>query len=305
MNNDRLNGITTFVRAVEAGSFSLAAERMNLTRSAVGKTIARLEQRLGVLLFQRTSRKQKLTTEGQAYYERCVRALAELDTAEAELNSGRLQPQGVLRISAPKLIGRHCITPVLTTLIERYPDLQIEMIYSDRVADLIEDRLDLAVRIGPLADSNSLVARPLGQQHQALCASPAYLARHGVPESVSALNGHRAIAYHRGGQDLVWQTLFAHTPGLTLDIRLRLDDLHSLTDAAIAGVGLAWLPDWQLAQFIRNRQLTAVLPELQLLPTEIHVVWPQTRFLPAKTRIAIDTLLADAPAVLRDQISPR
>ncbi len=305
MNNDRLNGITTFVRAVEAGSFSLAAERMNLTRSAVGKTIARLEQRLGVLLFQRTSRKQKLTTEGQAYYERCVRALAELDTAEAELNSGRLQPQGVLRISAPKLIGRHCITPVLTTLIERYPDLQIEMIYSDRVADLIEDGLDLAVRIGPLADSTSLVARPLGQQHQALCASPAYLARHGVPESVSALNGHRAIAYHRGGQDLVWQTLFAHTPGLTLDIRLRLDDLHSLTDAAIAGVGLAWLPDWQLAQFIRNRQLTAVLPELQLLPTEIHVVWPQTRFLPAKTRIAIDTLLADAPAVLRDQISPR
>jgi len=305
MNNDRLNGITTFVRAVEAGSFSLAAERMNLTRSAVGKTIARLEQRLGVLLFQRTSRKQKLTTEGQVYYERCLRALAELDAADAELNSGRLQPQGILRISAPKLLGRHCITPVLTALIERYPELQIEMIYSDRVADLIEDGLDLAVRIGPLADSSSLVARPLGQQHQALCASPAYLARHGVPESVSALNGHRAIAYHRTGQDLVWQTLFANTQGLTVDIRLRLDDLHSLADAAIAGVGLAWLPDWQLAQFIRSRQLTAVLPELQLLPTEIYIVWPQTRFLPAKTRIAIDTLLADAPAMLRGQISPR
>ena len=305
MNNDRLTGITTFVRAVEAGSFSLAAERMNLTRSAVGKTIARLEQRLGVLLFQRTSRKQKLTTEGQAYYERCLRALAELDAADAELNSGRLQPQGVLRISAPKLIGRHCITPVLTTLIERYPDLQIEMIYSDRIADLIEDRLDLAVRIGPLADSSSLVARQLGQQHQALCASPAYLARHGVPGSVAALNGHRAIAYHRAGQDLVWQTLFANTQGLTVDIRLRLDDLHSLTDAAIAGVGLAWLPDWQLAHFIRSRQLSAVLPELQLLPTEIHIVWQQTRFLPAKTRIAIDTLLADAPAVLRGQINPR
>jgi len=305
MNNDRLNGITTFVRAVEAGSFSLAAERMNLTRSAVGKTIARLEQRLGVLLFQRTSRKQKLTTEGQVYYERCLRALAELDAADAELNSGRLQPQGVLRISAPKLIGRHCITPVLTTLIERYPDLQIEMIYSDRVADLIEDGLDLAVRIGPLADSSSLVARPLGQQHQALCASPAYLARYGAPESVVALNRHRAIAYHRAGQDLVWQTLFANTQGLTVDIRLRLDDLHSLTDAAIAGVGLAWLPDWQLAQFIRSRQLTAVLPELQLLPTEIHIVWPQTRFLAAKTRIAIDTLLADAPALLHGQIGPR
>lgn len=305
MNNDRLNGITTFVRAVEAGSFSLAAARMNLTRSAVGKTIARLEQRLGVLLFQRTSRKQKLTTEGQVYYERCLRALAELDAADAELNSGRLQPQGILRISAPKLLGRHCITPVLTALIERYPELQIEMIYSDRVADLIEDGLDLAVRIGPLADSSSLVARPLGQQHQALCASPAYLARHGVPESVSALNGHRAIAYHRTGQDLVWQTLFANTQGLTVDIRLRLDDLHSLADAAIAAVGLAWLPDWQLAQFIRSRQLTAVLPELQLLPTEIYIVWPQTRFLPAKTRIAIDTLLADAPTMLRGQISPR
>ncbi|HBP29619.1 MAG: LysR family transcriptional regulator [Advenella sp.] len=305
MNNDRLNGITTFVRAVEAGSFSLAAERMNLTRSAVGKTIARLEQRLGVLLFQRTSRKQKLTTEGQVYYERCLRALAELDAADAELNSGRLQPQGVLRVSAPKLIGRHCITPTLTPLIERYPELRIEIIYSDRVADLIEDGLDLAVRIGPLADSGSLVARPLGRQHQVLCASPAYLARHGVPDSVAALNGHHAIAYHRAGQDLVWQTLFANTQGPTVDIRLRLDDLHSLTDAAIAGVGLAWLPDWQLLQFIRTRQLNAVLPKLQLLPTEIYIVWPQTRFLPAKTRVAIDTLLADAPAILRNQISPR
>lgn len=303
--NDRLNGITTFVRAVEAGSFSLAAERMNLTRSAVGKTIARLEQRLGVLLFQRTSRKQKLTTEGQIYYERCLRALAELDAADAELNSGRIQPQGVLRISAPKLIGRHCITPVLTPLIERYPQLQLNLIYSDQVADLIEEGLDLAVRIGPLLDSSSLVARPLGRQHQALCASPAYLARHGLPDSVDALTGHRAIAYHRAGQDLVWQTLSANTQGLAVDIRLRLDDLHSLTDAAIAGMGLAWLPDWQLAQFIRSGQLIAVLPELQLLPTDIHIVWPQTRFLPAKTRVAIDTLLADAPAMLRGQTSPR
>lgn len=200
--NDRLTGITTFVRVVEAGNFALAAERLHLTRSAVGKSIARLEQRLGVLLFHRNPRGLNLTLEGQAYYDRCLRALSELDAADAELNSGRREPQGCLRVSAPKLLGRHCITPILMRLLDSYPELRIDIRLNDRVADLVEEGFDLAIRIGPLADSVSLIARRLGDQYLALCAAPAYLAARGTPEDIAALDGHSGVAYHRSGEDV-------------------------------------------------------------------------------------------------------
>lgn len=298
--NDRLTGITTFVRVVEAGNFSLAAERLHLTRSAVGKSIARLEQRLGVLLFHRNARGLSLTHEGQAYYDRCLRALSELDAADAELDSGRREPQGTLRVSAPKLLGRHCITPVLMALVDRYPNLQVDIAFNDRVADLAEEGFDLAIRIGPLNDSANIIARRLGGQHLALCAAPAYLATHGNPQSVAALDGHSGIAYHRFGEDVGWRQLQADAAAskLNIDIRLRLDDLHSLADAAIAGAGLVWLPNWLLARYLRCGELVPVLGDIQLLPSDIHAVWPQTRYLPAKTRTAIDTLLERMPAML-------
>ncbi|MFN1141803.1 LysR family transcriptional regulator [Serratia quinivorans] len=299
--NDRLTGITTFVRVVEAGNFSLAAERLHLTRSAVGKTIARLEQRLGVLLFHRNTRGLSLTPEGQTYYDRCLRALSELDAADAELDNGRREPQGTLRVSAPKLLGRHCITPILMALLDRYPELRLDITFNDRVADLVEEGFDLAIRIGPLADSASIIARRLGKQYLALCAAPAYLATRGTPEDIPALNGHSALAYHRSGEDVGWHQLLAETaPGdLNIDIRLRLDDLHALADAAVSGAGLVWLPNWLLARYLHNGVLVPVLGKIQLIPSEIHAVWPHTRYLPAKTRAAIDVLLAQMPPLLQ------
>lgn len=298
--NDRLTGITTFVRVVEAGNFALAADRLHLTRSAVGKTIARLEQRLGVLLFHRNARGLSLTQEGQAYYDRCLRALSELDAADAELDNGRREPQGTLRVSAPKLLGRHCITPVLMALVGRYPNLQIDIAFNDRVADLAEEGFDLAIRIGPLDDSANIIARRLGGQHLALCAAPIYLAARGTPQTLAALDGHSGIAYHRFGEDVGWRQLQADaaTCKLNIDIRLRLDDLHSLADAAVAGAGLVWLPNWLLARYLRSGELVAVLDDIQLLPSDIHAVWPQTRYLPAKTRAAIDALLEQMPTRL-------
>ncbi|WP_426509528.1 LysR substrate-binding domain-containing protein [Serratia proteamaculans] len=299
--NDRLTGITTFVRVVEAGNFSLAAERLHLTRSAVGKTIARLEQRLGVLLFHRNTRGLSLTPEGQTYYDRCLRALSELDAADAELDNGRREPQGTLRVSAPKLLGRHCITPILMALLDRYPELRLDITFNDRVADLVEEGFDLAIRIGPLADSASIIARRLGKQYLALCAAPAYLATRGTPEDIPALNGHSALAYHRSGEDVGWHQLLAETaPGdLNIDIRLRLNDLHALADAAVSGAGLVWLPNWLLARYLHNGVLVPVLGKIQLIPSEIHAVWPHTRYLPAKTRAAIDVLLAQMPPLLQ------
>lgn len=299
--NDRLTGITTFVQVVEAGNFALAAERLHLTRSAVGKSIARLEQRLGVLLFHRNPRGLNLTLEGQAYYDRCLRALSELDAADAELDSGRREPQGCLRVSAPKLLGRQCITPILMRLLDSYPELRIDIRLNDRVADLVEDGFDLAVRIGPLADSASLIARRLGEQYLALCAAPAYLAARGTPEDIAALDGHSGVAYHRFGEDIGWRQLLADPDfgDLNIDIRLRVDDLHSLADAAVAGAGLVWLPNWLLTHYLRNGALVPILGHIKLIPSEIHAVWPHTRYLPAKTRAAIDALLAQMPVLLQ------
>lgn len=298
--NDRLAGIDTFVYAVDAGSFALAAERMGLTRSAVGKTIARLEQRLGTRLFHRTTRQQNLTEDGQAYYERCVRALAELEAAEAAFDNGRREPGGRLRVSAPLLFGRHCVAPVLMALGRSHTKLQVEISFSDRVVDLVEEGFDLAVRIGPLRDSATLAARRLGTQAMGICAAPSYLASHGTPQAAADFATHTAIVYGLNGQSAQWR--IRDTDGavreLNIGTRLRFDDVQVIADAAVAGHGLAWLPCWLMAPRLRTGELALVTSSQNTVSSEVHAVWPQSRYLPSKTRAAIDALVAQVPAML-------
>ncbi|OIR03309.1 HTH-type transcriptional regulator DmlR [mine drainage metagenome] len=295
--SDRLKGISAFVEAVEAGSFALAAERMRLTRSAVGKSIARLEQRLGVRLFQRTTRSQSLTEDGHAYYERCVRALAELDAGALALDSGKSEPVGRLRVSVPVLFGRHCVAPVLLALGSQYPKLVIEISFNDHVVDMVEEGYDLAVRIGKLPDSSTLVARRLGTQRMVICASPSYLSQHGIPTSIEDLSKHVGIAYGRSGRITPWVVKESAGQELNpqVDIRLMFDDLQAITDAAVAGLGLAWLPCWLMAKHARAGELEMVLNCDNVLPAEIYAVWPQSHYLPTKTRTAIDALAAEIP----------
>src|SRR5690242_18479908 len=167
-----LGDLAAFVQSVESGSFALAAQRLNVTRSAVGKSVARLEKRLGVRLFVRTTRRQSLTEDGQAYYERCVRAFEEIEAGEDVLASSQRAPTGRLRISVPVLFGRHCVAPVLLRLANRYRNLTIETSFSDRVVDMVQEGYDLAVRIGTLPDSASYAARKLGAQGMSICAAP-------------------------------------------------------------------------------------------------------------------------------------
>jgi DNA-binding transcriptional LysR family regulator len=299
MMDDRLSGIAAFVQAVEAGSFAQAAERMRLTRSAVGKSIARLENRLGVRLFHRTTRTLSLTEDGQAYYERCVRALAELDAADAALNSGKKEPRGHLRVSAPTLFGRHCVAPVLLELAKRHPELRVEMSFSDRVVDLIDEGFDLAVRIGTLPDSASLAARRLGAQRMAICAAPAYLAERGHPSEFDDLQNHRAITYTRAGQIVPWRVRDAdRVREVRTDGQIRFDDLQVITDAAVLGAGLAWLPCWLVAPHVRAGDLILVMDSERVLAADVHAVWPKARYMPAKTRAAVDLLASRIPAML-------
>lgn len=287
MSTPRFDGVELFLQIVESGSLSAAAERLNLTRSAVGKGLARLEARLGTCLLQRSTRRQRLTEDGQAYYEHCLRALAELEAAESVLESGRQQPRGRLRASLPLAFGHHYAAPALWGLMARYPDLEIDICFSDRMIDLTQEGFDIAVRIGPLPDTDRLSARRLGEQVMGLAASPAYLQRRGRIECIEALAAHRGIAYRSNN---------VHRSRLVTP--LVLDDLQAVADATIAGVGLAWLPSWLIAHYALRGQLEAVLPDYREQPAPIHVIWPTAPHMPAKTRCAIDALVAATPSCL-------
>ncbi len=292
-----LNGIDVFVAAAETASFSTAATRLNLTRSAVAKTVARIEARLGARLFHRTTRSLALTDDGQVYYERCLRALEELRDGAAIIDSGRREVAGRLRVSMPVLFGRRCVAPVLVRLAAEHPHLELDLSFSDRLVDLVEDGFDLAIRNGAVGDAPGLMIRRIGIQRMAVCAAPSYLAAHGTPRTLDDLGRHHGITYGRAGRIYPWQFPLANN--LIRDVvpssRMRLDDLEAIAEAAAAGHGLAWLPCWLIRDRVRQGMLVGLLEDTPRLRLESHALWPQTLHLPLRVRLAIDALAAELP----------
>ncbi|HFS7084952.1 TPA: LysR family transcriptional regulator [Enterobacter hormaechei] len=297
---DTLKDIPVFVASVEAGSFAQAAVRLHLSRSAVGKSIARLEERLGVRLFHRTTRSQRLTDNGALFYERCLRALEEIRGAESQLETGKHQVSGRLRVAMPVLFGRQCIAPLLIELAQEHPGLELEMSFSDRIVDLVEEGFDMAVRNGTLADSAVLVARRLGVHRMVLCAAPDYLIKNGQPQSVDDLRQYTAINYTRAGRVLPWQLMDYDGTSRTFIPRssLNMDDLQAICDAALAGHGIAWLPCWMVIKEIHQGNLVPLFKQAPDVRFDVHAVWHQTPHLPLRVRIAIDMLVKRLPAVM-------
>ncbi len=297
---DTLKDIPVFVASVEAGSFAQAAVRLHLSRSAVGKSIARLEERLGVRLFHRTTRSQRLTDNGALFYERCLRALEEIRGAESQLETGKHQVSGRLRVAMPVLFGRQCIAPLLIELAQEHPGLELEMSFSDRIVDLVEEGFDMAVRNGTLADSAVLVARRLGVHRMVLCAAPDYLIKNGQPQSVDDLRQYTAINYTRAGRVLPWQLMNYDGTSRTFIPRssLNMDDLQAICDAALAGHGIAWLPCWMVIKEIHQGNLVPLFKQAPDVRFDVHAVWQQTPHLPLRVRIAIDMLVKRLPAVM-------
>ena len=297
---DTLKDIPVFVAAVEAGSFAQAAIRLHLSRSAVGKSIARLEERLGVRLFQRTTRSQSLTDNGALFYEHCLRALEEIRGAESLLETGKQQVSGRLRVAMPVLFGRQCVAPLLIALAQEHPGLELEMSFSDRVVDLVEDGFDMAVRNGTLQDSSVLVARRLGEHRMVLCAAPDYLLKKGTPQSVDDLLHHAAINYLQAGRVLSWQLMDSEGASHTFTPRssLNMDDLQAICDAALAGHGIAWLPCWMVSKEIHQGKLVPLLKQAPDVRFDVHAVWQQTPHLPLRVRIAVDTLASRLPSIM-------
>ena len=257
---DRLTSMAVFVKAVDLGSFTAAAEALELSGPMVGKHVRFLEERLGVRLLTRTTRRQSLTDFGRAYYERCRIVLTEAEAADALVVDQLAEPRGRLRVTMPVHFGRRCVAPVLLKLAQQYPALELDLSFSDRFSDLAEDDYDLAIRTGDPEEKPGLVARRVARQRMLVCAAPAYLERHGRPQRVEELAGHQAVIYRRSGRIRPW--LFPQEGQSPLEItpanRLRFDDLDAVADAATLGMGLAWLPSW----LVRERLVSGALVQL-------------------------------------------
>ncbi len=297
---DNLDGVAVFVETVEAGGFARAAERLALTRSAVGKTVARLEARLGVRLFHRTTRSQSLTEEGQIYYERCQRALAELRQGEALLETGRHDVRGKLKISMPVLFGRYCVGPIFLELAQEHPKLELDLRFSDSVVDLIAEGFDLAIRNGELGGGHGLSARKIASQPKILCAAPSYLAAHGVPTDLTDLANHDALVYWRNEQAYPWVLRDRNGATVTarLKWRLQFDNQEAIADAALRGMGVAWLPSWLVRDGVKAGRLVPLLEDCSSIPPDTHAVWPTAQHIPLRLRVALDALADRVPKMV-------
>ncbi|MCK1365056.1 LysR family transcriptional regulator [Bradyrhizobium sp. 62] len=297
---DRLTSMAVFVKAVDVGSFAAAADALEMSGPMVGKHVRFLEQRLGVRLLNRTTRRQSLTETGQAYYERCRTLLAEAEAADAVASDELSEPRGRLRVTMPALLGRHCIAPLLMKLARRYPHLELDLSFGDPIADIIEARYDLAIRTGDLNDQSGLMTRRIASQRMVVCGSRSYLRANGKPKSLDDLAAHQAIIYRRSGRVRPW--LFPREGQPPSEImpagRLRLDDLDAIADAATQGMGLAWLPYWLVRERLRAGTLINLLSGQPGFLYDCHALWPRSPRMPPKVRAAVDALAAVLPKLM-------
>lgn len=278
---ERLKGLETFVAVADAGSFTAAAERLNLTNSAVGKAIARLEARLGRQLFERSTRRLEMTDAGAAFHKVCVRVLDELESAERMLSSQQIAPSGRLRVDMPATFGRMHGIPSLLAFAEKYPQVTPHVSFTDRFVDPVEDGMDVVVRIGG-SDTwpATLDHKHLGNEELVFCAAPAYLARHGAPASLDALLEHDAVLYGRAdGSASPWLIKQRGAPLARQHVegRIVLGQAEAQVAAVEAGLGIAQLATWVVEQQLREGRLTIVLPELATQGLPLHIVWQRSR----------------------------
>lgn len=292
MEPNRLGDITAFVAAVKTGSFTAAAATLGLTRSAVGKSVARLEARLQARLLHRTTRKLSLTDEGRAVYERWRQILEDLEEVEANMAARRGQPSGTLRLTAPLSFGQRHILPVLDHYLKQWPELRADIRFTDRYIDLVEEGFDIAVRIGAPREDAQLLTRTVAWQQFVTCAAPDYLARKGVPQQPQDLAGHDTLSFLSGEHPSPWRyqtpdgLYLCEAPG-----RLNIDSSEAMREAALAGFGLVHLPTYITGNDLRAGTLVEVLKPYRAPPDPIRVVYPSKRHLSPRIRTFIDLLV--------------
>jgi DNA-binding transcriptional LysR family regulator len=284
---DRLREMEIFVRVTEAGSFSAAARDFNMGQPAISKTIASLEDRLGVHLLTRSTRKLSPTEAGTAFYERALRAIGEANEAEAAAQGAGAGLEGRLRISAPVTFSRLHLVPKLGSFFDVHPKVRLDLVMDDRMVDLLAENIDVALRMGVLTDS-ALKARKLGQADRLVVASPAYLTRRGVPRTPTDLLEHDGIIYGQssGGQEWVFRRGTSET-SVYLKTRLKLSAAEGVREAVLAGQGFAIASRWMFARELKSGEVASVLSEWSLPPMDLWVIHPSGRLTNAKARAFI------------------
>jgi len=285
---DRLREMEMFVRVVETGSFSAAARDLNMGQPAISKMIASLEDRLGVRLLIRSTRRLSPTEAGLAFYERALRAIAEADEAEAAAQGAGAGLEGRLRVSAPVTFARLHVVPKVGEFLDAHPKLRLELVMDDRNIDLLAENIDAGFRLGVLTDS-ALTVRKLAQTDRLVVASPAYLARRGVPVTPAELLKHDGIIYGQsaGGQEWLFRRGASET-SVRLQARLTLSAAEGVREAVLTGQGLAISSRWMFAPELRSGEVVPVLKEWSLPPMDLWVIYPSGRLTSTKARAFVN-----------------
>ena len=287
---DKLQAMEVFVRVVETGALTRAADSLGLPKATATTLLQRLEATLGVKLLNRTTRRVSVTPDGAAYYERCVAILSEVRETEESLGRQHSTPRGRLRVDVPTLMARSVFVPALPQFFARYPDIELALACNERRADLIEEGIDCAVWSGEIEES-SLVARRVGFLYYATCAAPSYLARHGQPGHPDELATHRCINHFSPRTGKLSEWVFSKN-GVRVQASFRgdiaLEDENSYVAAAEAGLGIAQIPAFVLKEAMERGTLDLVLADWFPEPLPLHVVYPQNRHLSNKIRVFVD-----------------
>ncbi|WP_297323808.1 LysR family transcriptional regulator [Nitrosomonas sp.] len=289
---DRYENMNAFVRVVEAGSISAAADRMNMAKSVVSRRLKELEEHLGVELFHRTTRQMNLTDSGRTFYQQCVRILDDILEAEHATSQFHGALKGSLKVAVPLSFGLMHLGPAIHEFLQIHPDVEFDLDFNDRQVDLLAEGFDLAIRIANLPDS-SLIARRLAPIQAVMCANPAYLERMGTPQSPQELSNHRCLAYNLISNFENWDLYDAKEQLVRTKIvpYLKASDGQFLRDAAVAGLGIVLLPTFIVYQEIDNGTLQPLLTEFHAAPLTTYAIYPQTRHLSQRVRAFVDFLV--------------
>ncbi|MDF3834885.1 LysR family transcriptional regulator [Cupriavidus basilensis] len=288
---DSLSGLYAFVRAAESHSFVAAGRLLGVSPSAIGKSVMRLEARLGIRLFHRSTRQIRLTDEGTLFFERCRRILEEIDDAELELSRLQEAPRGRLRISVPA-IGYRLVLPDLAAFSAAYPEIEFDLDFSDRIVDVVEEGFDMVIRSGELTDSR-LMARRLRPFRFVLCAAPDYFARRGMPRRPQDLEQHACLRYRFPSSGKLQDWVLTKEAGGAeprLPAAFTLNSIEGVLAAATSGLGIAYVPDFVARDALREQRLQTALDQYNVVEGTFWMLWPSNRHMLPKLRVLVDFL---------------
>jgi len=287
---DKLQAMSVFVRIAEQGSLTAAANSLEKSLPAVVRMLAALENNLQIRLFNRTTRKIALTEEGRIYLERCRKILAEIDEAERLLLNDQADPSGTITITAPVRFGQMHVAPAINRLINQYPRIQVNLLLLDRIVNMLDEGIDLAVRIAPLGDS-TLIAKSVGEIRQVVCASPDILKQYGMPDHPDALSQLPCVRFTGISAGSIWQ-FQERSKKISIQVggSLLCNHVAASVDACVAGIGFGYFYSYQIMPYVKQGKLKMVLQDFELAPQPVSLVYQHRQLMSSTIRIFVDSL---------------